>query len=321
MDVKRTLIECAVIVALLSPAARAQVPAFEVAVIKSSLPMAEAIPLLREGKLKAGVSIDRARVDMGFVTITDLIVEAWKVKPYQVSGPDWLSMERFDIQAKLPDGAAENDVPQMLRTMLADRFGVRTHTESRVLSAYALIVGKNGPKLQPSTLPPDPEPAKGLATLTPSANGTVTSTGGPAGPTRMTIGPNGVQMVMLKAKISALADVLTSILGRPVVDRTGLTGYYKIPLDVPQEDAQNVARALGMGGPAATIGVPTEPGGSSLFQAVEQFGFRLDSRKSKSRLLSSTTSKNSRRPTDRNRTRGTCLPAVELLSWCDALEL
>jgi len=256
-----------------------------VAVIKPSLPMAQAMPLLREGKLKVGISTDKARVDMGFVTITDLIVAAYKVKPHQISGPDWLSMERFDIQAKLPDGAAENDVPQMLRTMLADRFSMRTHTESRTLSAYALVVGKNGAKLQPSTLPPDPEPAKGLTTLTPSAGGTVTSSGGPAGPTRMTMGPNGIQMVMLKANISALADMLTSILGKPVVDRTGLTGYYQIALDIPREDVQNVARALGMGGPAAAVGVPTDPGGSSLFQAVEQFGLRLDSRKERIETL------------------------------------
>jgi uncharacterized protein (TIGR03435 family) len=64
--------------------------------------MADAIPLLRAGKLKVGMSIDKARVDMGFVTITDLIVEAYKVKLHQISGPNWLSMERFDIQAKLP---------------------------------------------------------------------------------------------------------------------------------------------------------------------------------------------------------------------------
>jgi uncharacterized protein (TIGR03435 family) len=290
MSVKRTLLECALTAGLFSSALFAQTPAaapaFEVAVIKPSLPMAEALPLLREGKLKAGVSIDKARVDMGFVTLTDLIVQAWQIKPHQISGPDWLSMERFDIQAKLPDGATEDQVPQMLKTMLADRFGLKTHTESRTLSAYELIVGKNGPngvKLPPSTLPPDPEPAKGLSTLTPSAGGTVTSSGGPTGPTRMTMGPNGVQIVMLKAKLPAFADMLTSILGKPVIDRTGLTGYYQIALDIPREDVQNVARALGIGGPAApasaTAGAPTDPGGSSMLQAVEQFGLRLDSRK------------------------------------------
>jgi uncharacterized protein (TIGR03435 family) len=98
----------------------------------------------------------------------------------------------------------------------------------------------------------------------------------------MTMGPNGIQMVMLKANIPALADMLTSILGKPVVDRTGLTGYYQIALDIPREDVQNVARTLGMGGPAAgfqTIGAPTDPGGSSMFRAIEQFGLKFDSRK------------------------------------------
>jgi uncharacterized protein (TIGR03435 family) len=93
------------------------------------------------------------------------------------------------------------------------------------------------------------------------------------------MGPNGVQMVMLKAKLSALADMLTSILGKPVIDRTGLTGYYRIALDIAREDAQNVARALGMGGPSAPVGTPSDPAGGTMFQAVEQFGLRLDSRK------------------------------------------
>ena len=95
----------------------------------------------------------------------------------------------------------------------------------------------------------------------------------------MTMGPNGAQLVMLKTKISALADLLTSILGKPVVDRTGLNDYYQISLDIPREDMQNVARALGMGGAAAATGVPTDPGGSSMFQAVGKFGLRLESRK------------------------------------------
>jgi uncharacterized protein (TIGR03435 family) len=272
-----------VIAALLAPAALAQIPAappaFEVVVIKPSLPMAEALPLLMQGKLKVGMSIDKARVDMGFVTLTDLIVTACNVRPHQIAGPDWLSMERFDIQAKLPEGASEEQVPEMLRAMLAERFGMKTHRESRTVGAYALVVGKNGAKLQPSTLPPDSEPAQGLAALTPSTGGKMSSTGGPAGPTQITLGPNGAQLVMLKTKISALADLMTSILGKPVVDRTGLTDYYQMTLDIPQEDMQNVARALGMGGPAAAAGAPTDPGGSSMFQAVEKLGLRLDSRK------------------------------------------
>jgi len=266
--------------ALAAAALRAQAPgpAFEVVVIKPALPMSEAVPLLMTGKLKMGFSIDQARVDMGFVTLTDLIAKAWDLKPHQISGPDWLAMERFDIQAKLPDGANEDQVPQMIRTMLAGRFGMKTHMESRTMSAYALIIGKNGPKLQPSTLPADPDAAKRSTAFT-ASGGVMNSFGGPAGPTRMTLGPNGIQLVLLRTKVTGLADILSSILAKPVVDRTGLTGDYQITLDIPQEDVQNVARALGAGGPAASIGVPSDPGGSSMFQLVEQLGLRLDARK------------------------------------------
>ena len=286
---RRSILIEVLIVAGLAPAAPGQIPAappaFELAVIKPSLPMSTALPLLMQGKLKVGMSLDKARVDMGFVTLTDLIVRACNVRQHQIAGPDWLSIDRFDIQAKLPEGAAEEQVPKMLRAMLAERFGMKTHMESRTVTAYALVVGKNGAKLQPSVLPPDAESAKGLETLTPSTGGKLSSTGGPAGPTQIVMGPNGAQLVMLKTKVSALADLLSSILGRPVVDRTGLTGDYRIDLDIPREDMQNVARALGMGGPAAASGVPTDPGGSSMFQAVEKFGLRLDSRKERIEML------------------------------------
>jgi uncharacterized protein (TIGR03435 family) len=270
------------IMVLLCSAALAQVPGFEVAVIKPALPMAEAIPLLTQGKLKAGISIKQSRVDMGFVTLTDLIVGAYKIRAYQIAGPDWLLMERFDIQAKLPDGAREDQVPEMLQTLLAERFGMRVHRESRTLSAYALVVGKSGAKLPLSTLQPDAEAAKGLMTLTPAAGGKVSASAGPAGPTQMTMGPNGIQLVLLKAKVSGFADLLSSILGKPVVDRTSLNGDYQITLDIPQEDVQNVARALGIGGPAVgTAGA----GGSSMFQAVERYGLRLDARKEEMETL------------------------------------
>jgi uncharacterized protein (TIGR03435 family) len=269
-----------IVLRLLSTAfAQTAPPAFEVAVIRPSMPMAEAMPLLMQGRLKVGISIDKALVDMRFVTLTDLIVKAYNVKPHQIAGPDWLLMERFDIQAKLPEGGTEGQTPQMLQTMLADRFGLRTHTESRAESAYSLIVGKSGAKLEPSSVKSDAEPPNGLATMTPAAGGKLTSAGGPAGPVQMTMGPDGIRLVMLKTKVSGFADLLTSILGKPVIDRTGLSGDYQISLDLPQSDVQNVARALGMGGPGGAAGSAADPAGSSMFQAVEQLGLRLDARK------------------------------------------
>ncbi len=283
MSLESILPRFSVMVALTSCVALAQTPAaapaFEVAVIKPALPMAQALPLLMQGKMRAGIDIDQARVDMEFVTLTDLIGEAFKLRPHQIAGPDWLLQERFNIQAKLPDDATADQVPAMLRTLLAERFGMRAHLESRTLSAYALIVGKNGAKLKPSTLPPDPQPAQRLTTLSPSAGGQFTSSTGPAGPVQMTMRPSGIRLVLLRTNLSGLADMLTSLLGKPVVDRTGLKDYYEIALDVPSEDVQNIARALGMGGAAAVPDNAATPGGSSMFPAVEQLGLRLDSRK------------------------------------------
>jgi uncharacterized protein (TIGR03435 family) len=283
MSFETTLLRYAVIAMLFSPAIPAQTspqaPAFEVAVIKPALPIAQAMPLLAQGKLRAGISIDKARVDMQFVTLTDLIVAAYKLKAHQISGPDWLLMQRFNIEAKLPDSAAESEVPAMLRTLLAERFGMKAHTELRNLSAYSLVIGKSGAKLERSTLPPDPEPSNGLTTLSPSADGTISASAGPAGPVQLTMGPDGVKMVLLKTTISAFADVVTSMVGKPVVDRTGLAGSYRIVLDIARQDMQNLARALGMGGPAAAPGTPADPGGGSMFLAVEQLGLKLDSRK------------------------------------------
>lgn len=283
MSFKSIFLRCFAVAALISHSAPAQGPGFEVTVIKPSLPTSQALPLLMQGKLRVGISIDKARVDMEFVTLTDLITEAFSVKPHQISGPDWLSMERFDIQAKLPDSASEDQIPRMLQALLAERFGMKSHVESRTLSGFALIAGKTGPKLKLSTLP-DPEP-RALTTLTPSAGGKLTSSSGPAGPVQMTMEPNGIRLVMLRTKLSGLADLLTSIVGKPVADRTGLTDYYEIPLDIPREDVQIVARALGMGGPAPASDSAAEPGGGSMFSAVEQLGLRLDSGKQQIQTL------------------------------------
>jgi uncharacterized protein (TIGR03435 family) len=275
---KSVLVVCGVV---MCAALHAQTtsPSFEVAVIKPSLPMSEAVPLLRAGKMKIGVSIGSGRVDMGFVTLTDILSKAFDVKSHQIAGPDWLTMERFDIQAKLPDGAKEDEVPVMIRKMLAERFGLQAHTESRTVAAYALVVGKNGAKLQPSTLPDDPDAARAPTGFTTSAGGATTSSGGPAGPTRMMMGPGGIQLALLRTKASGLADLLADLLGKPVVDRTGLAGVYQITLDVPQDDLQNVARALGFGVPGAATGAAADPAGSTMFQAVEQLGLKLDARR------------------------------------------
>src|ERR1035441_5524115 len=77
----------------------AAAPAFEVASVKPAAPLDA--NLVMSGKMHVGMRTDGARVDIGFLSLADLIRIAYRVKPYQISGPDWMASQRFDIQAKI----------------------------------------------------------------------------------------------------------------------------------------------------------------------------------------------------------------------------
>jgi uncharacterized protein (TIGR03435 family) len=127
-------------------------PAFEVATIKPS----EALNMAKmtSGTFRIGANIDGARAEFRFMALADLIQYAYKVKNYQVSGPDWIKSERFDIQAKLPEGATKEQVPEMLQALLADRFQLKLKREQTEHSVFGLVAAKGGIKLKETT--PDP---------------------------------------------------------------------------------------------------------------------------------------------------------------------
>ena len=143
----------------------APAPAFEVASIKLSPPLD--VNALISGKMHVGMKTDAARVDIGFLSLADLLRIAYRVKPYQISGPDWMATQRFDIQAKMPDGSSTDQVPEMLQALLAERFKLALHRDATEHPVYALIVGKSGSKLKESPPDPDvpPEPPKGAITI------------------------------------------------------------------------------------------------------------------------------------------------------------
>src|SRR5580700_6734077 len=123
---------------------------FEVASVKpSALPAGNGV--IRLGRQDGPGSGDPGRVTYSFSTIRDLIVEAYSVKRSQVSGgPNWLDSERFDIVAKVPQGATKEQVKVMLQNLLAERFKLTLHRETKELPLYALVVGAKGPKLKDS---------------------------------------------------------------------------------------------------------------------------------------------------------------------------
>jgi hypothetical protein len=310
-------------------------PAFEVASIKP-VEITSLATQVQSGKMRLGMQIDGARVDIGFLSLADLIPMAFRVKPYQVSGPDWMRQERFDILAKIPEGVSKDQVPEMLQALLVERFKLTIHREKRDLPVYALVVGKNGPKLKesspddtasaesstigltPPPLPPGPPPPPpggplpgpgrggivigtpdGQVKMTQNGRGAVI-TGGPNGTMKMSMGENGVmRMEMSKATMAALADMIGPFVDRPVVDMTDLKGNYQVALELPMEDLMRMARArvpelagaagpgggFGPGGfgpgtaPAGGAPAASDPSGTSIFQAVQQLGLRLEPRK------------------------------------------
>ena len=133
-------------------------PTFEVATVKpSAVDIMKLAAQMQSGQAPAiGAHVDRARAQYTFMSLKDLIATAYRLKPFQITGPDWLIAIslRFDIVGKMPDGSTVDQAPQMLQALLAERFKLTVHREKKEHPVMALVVGKGGPKLHES--PPDP---------------------------------------------------------------------------------------------------------------------------------------------------------------------
>jgi uncharacterized protein (TIGR03435 family) len=191
------------------------------------------------------------------VGLRGLLALAYGVERYQVIGPDWLDSERYDVNATIRPGAAKEEVNAMLRNLLAERFHLSLHHETRDMPVYELTIGKGGPKglkasvEDPSPLPATPEPLQkdknGLPQLAPGR------------PSILITSQKGVvRLTVRTSTLAAFANFLTnSQLRLPVVDKTGLTGAYDFVLDFapelppspngqqPQADAPGIVLALG----------------------------------------------------------------------------
>src|SRR5580704_10742889 len=124
----------------------AQTPVeFEVATIKPA-------PLQAEGHTATRMSSDTdlGKVNYTNVNLKEVIAKAYKVQQYQITGPDWIETERFDIVARFAPHSTADHIPPMLQALLADRFKLILHRETKELPMYALVVAKNGPKFKSS---------------------------------------------------------------------------------------------------------------------------------------------------------------------------
>lgn len=239
----------------------AESPTFEVASVKPAPPptgMGMRV-MMRGGPGSA----DPGQITYSNVSLKSILTTAYGVKGYQINGPKWLDSERFDIVAKIPKGATKEQFQLMLQNLLAERFKLTLHHETKELPMYALVVGKSGPKLKESvdedatatgaapqgggagsggpsaSAPPPPPPPTGSDGAGPVMNRMKVGADGmpqlPPGALK-----NGLMMMTMNGRIrvvgngqpiSALAEMLANQMGRPVVDATGLKAKYDISLD------------------------------------------------------------------------------------------
>jgi uncharacterized protein (TIGR03435 family) len=271
-------------------------PAFEVATIKPAAPtdQAKETAAVQSGQApRRGPHYSPGRAEFTDMRLKDLIAIAYNVKGDQVVGPDWLATERFDVVAKLPDGAVKADAVVMLQTLLEERFQLAVRHTIAQRTVLGLMVEKGGLKLHASTGVPraidESAPLKVGEVQMVGSDGLVRVTAGP-GPNSTTVnmGMNGIASlnVDMESKtrhmsanmitMTGFAQLLTSdrqgmAAGAPqlpIVDMTGIKGYFDVRLDLSMADAFRSEPA----------GVAADPNGvnASLSTALQPLGLRLE---------------------------------------------
>jgi len=252
---------------------------FEVASIKPNKPDSS-------GELRIAIGFQPGRFITTGATVKQLIALAYNVRDMQISGgPSWTDSERYDIDAKEEDAdvAALEKLPPdqrveqhrlMVQGLLADRFKLKLRHESKESSVYALVIAKDGPKLQESK-PGDTYP-----------NGIKGPDGRPAGrPQMMHMGPG--ELTGQGLPLESLARLLSQHLGREVLDQTGLKGNYDFTLKwTPEQSPPAMAIGPEGGKPGTDNAPPPESSGPSIFTAIqEQLGLKLESTKGPVEIL------------------------------------
>jgi uncharacterized protein (TIGR03435 family) len=196
----------------------------------------------RSGLEAQSSHITPGRLTVENMTLQNIVKSAYRIHQDQQlhGGPNWINSERFDIVATAGENVDREQIFVMLQTLLADRFKMTVHKESVEESVYLLLPAKNGPKVQESVEYKAPKPNPDTQFFT--ARGTA----------------------------SAFATLLSKLLGRTVVDKTGLTGnHYDFTLEIHREEGVTI-----VGGP-----VNTSMAASVVAALAPQLGLKLESSK------------------------------------------
>jgi uncharacterized protein (TIGR03435 family) len=209
---------------------------FEVASLKPSLPNPQAGGIIRPKPANNGYIGTN-------MTLRSYLMIAYTVRDTQISGgPAWFGDERYDLDAKAEKPGTIDELHIMLRNLLADRCHLKLHMETKEQSGYALVIDKGNPRLTQHDPPSGDHPPIGG--------------GGAPG-----------KVVATNVHMNYLALFLSRIVDRPVVDKTGLTGFYDFRLEFAPERPPGAEQIEG----------------PSIFEALkQQLGLRLDATKAPS---------------------------------------
>jgi uncharacterized protein (TIGR03435 family) len=220
--------------------ADAPTPTFDVASVKASQP--------GDGgqRGRGNTQVSPGSVTMRSVSLKTAIRWAWHVSEFQVSGPDWLDSQRYEIAGKAAGPATEEELRLMMQALLRERFKLTLHSQTRELAAYLLVAGKNGPKFHESTT---------------------------EGEGSIDINQRQLTVSVQRTPVSRLVEMMSNMLRAPVIDRTGLKGRYDLTLNVAQYAADLAAQGKSLD----SVRVDPEAFLSMILQ--EEFGLKLEARK------------------------------------------
>jgi uncharacterized protein (TIGR03435 family) len=205
--------------------------------------------------------------------LLSFIAQAYGISGRQIAGgPNWLwspsNDDYYSIDATAGHPASRSEIMRMLQSLLADRFKLTTHHETREVPVYALVIAKNGPKFKAVEVSPDDTPQMAVM---------------------------GGRIESRKGTMSQLADQLTAMLipwpptgsntGSKVIDKTGLSGNYDFLVNwIPE--TQSGGGGGGARGGGEDTAVPTPTGGTTVFKVLEdQLGLRLEQQKAPVEIL------------------------------------
>jgi uncharacterized protein (TIGR03435 family) len=271
-----------------APAAGASSNAtFEVASVKPSNPD----PNNPLGGVALPLPLPGGRFTAANTPLRMLIMMAYELQQdaQLVGGTPALLTAKYDITAKTVGGAAlgQKDLPPLLRTLLADRFKLKVHTESRELPLYDLVLARSDGRLGPDLTPSKSDCARADELVAEQsaaiARGDVSSALGTPRPCTVTTDPSGGPMNLVMRgdgqEMRQIAEILSQLTGRTVRDKTGLTGRYDFAMKMDLQAVLALAQRMGANIPAAAANIPQSDGSSLMTAVNDNLGLKLDSTK------------------------------------------